>query len=247
MRKVRFLVYFIVFALVVGAALKYRFGRSLWRPVHLRVRGRRTAADVVEAYGAGARMESHFRAANVPYPPERVAFLAFKKEKRLELWARKDDAWVFIRSYPILAASGHAGPKLREGDRQVPEGVYRIEALNPNSSYHLSMKLNYPNEYDWEKARQEGRAHPGSDIFIHGKALSIGCLAMGDEAIEELFCLIGLVWPTEVKVLIAPNDLRCGRPAESGASNPSWVGELYEALRRELAPFTIRPSVDTSY
>ena len=72
----------------------------------------------------------------------------------------------------------------------MPEGVYRIVALNPNSSYHLSMKLDYPTEFDLSKARAEGRTRPGSDIFIHGKAVSIGCVAVGDDAIEEIFVLV---------------------------------------------------------
>jgi len=243
MRKVRLTAYFIVFALIVGAALTYRFGRSLWHPAYVRLRGSRTVAEVVQEHGgsAGERMESYFERADVPYPPERVALLAFKKERRLELWAWKADAWAFIRSYPVLAVSGGPGPKLREGDRQVPEGIYRIEALNPNSSYHLSMKLDYPNDFDREKARRDGRVRLGGDIFIHGKAKSIGCLAVGDEAIEDLFCLVERDWSREVKVLIAPNDIRCGRPAEGDASSPPWAGELYEALGRELAPFTVRP------
>ena len=166
--------------------------------------------------------------------------------RRLELWAFEDDSWVFIRSYLILAASGHAGPKLREGDRQVPEGTYRIESLNPNSSYHLSMKLEYPNDYDLEKARGEGRINLGGDIFIHGKAVSIGCLAIGDEAIEELFCLVGSQWPTEVKVLIAPNDLRRRQAAERSGSAPAWTDELYEGLRRDLEPFSMRPATDSA-
>jgi murein L,D-transpeptidase YafK len=111
-----------------------------------------------------------------------------------------------IRDYYIQVASGGAGPKLRQGDRQVPEGIYRIVKLDPNSHYHLSMKLNYPNEFDLLHARQDGRKAPGSNILIHGKAVSIGCLAMGDEAIEELFVLTEHVGVEKVKVVIAPHD-----------------------------------------
>jgi len=71
-----------------------------------------------------------------------------------------------VADYRITAASGTAGPKLREGDRQVPEGIYRIVGLNPNSRYHLSMKLDYPNAFDRHQAARDGRARPGSDIFI---------------------------------------------------------------------------------
>ena len=80
--------------------------------------------------------------------------------------------------------------KLREGDRQVPEGLYRLIGRNPNSNYHLSMKLDYPNSYDPRHAKREGRSNPGSNIFIHGKSLSVGCLAMSGEAIEAFFVLV---------------------------------------------------------
>jgi murein L,D-transpeptidase YafK len=82
-------------------------------------------------------------------------------------------------------ASGKAGPKLREGDGQVPEGIYRIDGLNPNSSYHLSLKLNYPNDFDLEQARTEGRTELGGDIFIHGKAVSIGKTRAGRVGIRS--------------------------------------------------------------
>jgi len=225
--------------ILCAAVLLYRHGRSLWHPVYRRLRGRRTVADVVARYGprAEAALKKAFTAAGVTYPPRRIALLVFKKEKRLELWAGADGRWAFARSYPVTAASGHAGPKLREGDRQVPEGAYRVVALNPNSSYHLSMKLDYPNEADRRRAREDGRTDPGGDIFIHGKAVSIGCVAVGDRAIEELFVLTAAVGRANVEVLIAPNDLRDGRPAETHPSDPPWADERREAIRRRLAAF----------
>ena len=69
--------------------------------------------------------------------------------------------------YPILAASGVLGPKLREGDKQVPEGIYGAEALNPNSKFHLSIRLNYPNTFDRRMAQSDGRTQLGGDIMIH--------------------------------------------------------------------------------
>jgi murein L,D-transpeptidase YafK len=134
----------------------------------------------------------------------------------------------------VQAASGGPGPKLREGDRQVPEGLYKLLWLNPNSSYHLSMKLDYPNAFDRGKGRADGRTRLGGDIFIHGRAASIGCLAMGDPAIEELFTLVAEVGVGNVRVTIAPHDLR-RRPAPT--DGPAWVRELYEALAPEVARF----------
>lgn len=196
------------------------------------------------ASGPGADDESStgtlataFSRAGVPYPPVKAAFLGLKAERRLEVWARHESAWRFIRSYPIKAASGRAGPKLREGDRQVPEGVYRIVWLNPNSNYHLSMKLDYPNDFDRRHARAEGRTRPGGDIFIHGDAVSIGCLAMGDAAIEELYALVERVGPANARVLIAPHDPRTRPLPRSLPGAPSWLPELYEMLETEFQAF----------
>jgi murein L,D-transpeptidase YafK len=130
-----------------------------------------------------------------------------------------------------------AGPKLREGDQQVPEGLYRIELLNPNSRYHLSLRVNYPNAADIEQARAEGRdlAGLGGDIMIHGGAESVGCLAIGDPAIEELFVLVAGTGLDKVRLLIAPWDFRKETEDALAGRAPSWVAELYGQLRHEMA------------
>jgi murein L,D-transpeptidase YafK len=121
---------------------------------------------------------------------------------------------------------------------QVPEGRYRVLWLNPMSSYHLSMRLDYPNAFDQAQARREGRTRLGGDIFIHGRAVSIGCLALGDEAIEELFVLASEVGVARLRVLIAPIDFRARdlRPDERRADLP-WLDGLYADLRRDLARY----------
>jgi len=134
----------------------------------------------------------------------------------------------------VLAASGALGPKLLQGDRQVPEGVYRVLWLNPNSSYHLSMKLDYPNAFDRERARRDGRTDLGGDIFVHGRAVSIGCVALGDPAIEELFVLAADVGTARVQAVIAPRDLRVPSARDPEIASP-WAPELYRLVRREMA------------
>lgn len=197
--------------------------------------GERTVADVLQIYGTYAtnQLKPYFARAKVAYPPREMTFVALKQEKKLELWARDNGDFHFIRHYDIQAASGVSGPKLRQGDKQVPEGIYRIEGLNPNSQYHLSMKINYPNAFDLLHARQEGRTNPGSDIFIHGRAASIGCLAMGDQAIEELFVLTAQVGADKVKVVIAPRDPRL-YPLDVDPTHPEWTRELYTQISREI-------------
>jgi hypothetical protein len=202
----------------------------------------RTVHDVIALYGPAAeqRLAPYFRLAGVPYPPAALAFLGFKAEKRLEVWVQHQGAWVFIRAYDIAAASGTAGPKLREGDTQVPEGLYTIEALNPNSRFHLSLKLDYPNAFDRQQAALEERDELGGDIFLHGKAVSEGCVAMGDEAIEELFVLVARVGIAQVAVLLAPYDFR-QHTVGSDSDSPPWVETLYGELHRELGKFTGAP------
>lgn len=109
----------------------------------------------------------------------------FKEEAELEVWMQKGDAFELFKTYPICNFSGDLGPKLREGDRQSPEGFYFVgkSALNPNSSYHLSFNLGFPNTYD----RAQNRT--GSYLMVHGDCLSIGCYAMTDAGIEEIYGL----------------------------------------------------------
>jgi len=116
-----------------------------------------------------------------------VFIRAFKEELQLELFVlnRKTGKYDLFRTWPIAKASGTIGPKLAEGDGQVPEGFYHVppSAMNPNSRFHLAFNIGYPNEYD----RLLG--HTGSAIMIHGNQVSVGCLAMTDEKIEEIYTL----------------------------------------------------------
>lgn len=202
---------------------------------------RRTVADVVRSLGpeARARLRPHFEKAGVAYPPRAATLVALKAERRLELWAEDARGQRFVREYEIQAASGRLGPKLVEGDLQVPEGLYRVLFLNPTSSYHLSMKLDYPNAFDRRQAARDGRRQLGGDIFIHGRAVSIGCIALGDPAIEELFVLAHDVGVPRLKAVIAPQDFRRQRPDAAGLRpDVGWLPELYAQLERELRRYT---------
>jgi murein L,D-transpeptidase YafK len=110
----------------------------------------------------------------------------FKREKKLELWVEGDQQrYVLFRSYPICTYSGELGPKQKQGDNQAPEGFYRVTAgqLNAQSRYHLAFNLGYPNAYDRAHARS------GDFLMVHGSCVSIGCYAMGDDGIEEIYSL----------------------------------------------------------
>jgi hypothetical protein len=199
---------------------------------------RRTVADRLAEFGptARARWSPFFDARRVSYPPARAAFAAFKQERVLEVYAAGHGQELrFIRWYPILAASGASGPKLREGDRQVPEGIYAVESLNPNSRYHVSLRIGYPNEFDRRQAQIRQRTNLGGDIMIHGGASSVGCLAMGDEAAEDLFVLAAECGIANIEIILSPCDFRRGAEPPARADLPAWIGELYDSLRTRLA------------
>ena len=113
---------------------------------------------------------------------------AFKQEQILELWGKNQNQPSFLKmkSYSFCESSGQLGPKRKEGDLQIPEGVYHINRFNEKSLFHLSLGLNYPNAADLILG--DGTA-PGSDIFIHGGCQTVGCIPLTDDLIKELFVI----------------------------------------------------------
>jgi murein L,D-transpeptidase YafK len=110
----------------------------------------------------------------------------FKTEQQLEVWLRKGLSYILFKSYTICYQSGKIGPKIREGDKQSPEGFYTVTAkqLNPNSDYHLSFNLGFPNEYDRSLRRT------GSLLMVHGRCSSVGCFAMTDYRMDEIYAIV---------------------------------------------------------
>ncbi len=115
-----------------------------------------------------------------------VFLRVFKEESRLEAWIRSGSSYHPYKSWAICKYSGNLGPKLKEGDEQAPEGFYSVskEQLNPNSRYHLSFNLGFPNTYDQSLGRT------GSYLMVHGNCLSVGCYAMTNKHIEEIYLLV---------------------------------------------------------
>ena len=109
----------------------------------------------------------------------------FKESNELELWIKGEKKYTLFKTYEICSYSGELGPKQREGDKQSPEGFYFVQSnhLNPFSSFHLSFNIGYPNNYD----RAYGRT--GSALMVHGNCVSIGCFAMTDPKVEEIYTL----------------------------------------------------------
>ena len=109
-------------------------------------------------------------------------------EKELELWVKNksDDKYTFLKKIAICASSGELGPKRKEGDYQVPEGIYDIPSFNPNISYFLALKVGYPNKSD-QILKSGSRA--GGDIMIHGNCVTIGCVPLEDDPVKDVYML----------------------------------------------------------
>lgn len=217
---------------IVSDGFVYQLAKKVKRP--------RTVKDVIKKYGSQARktMKSHFRRAKVDYPPEDLVLIGLKNEEKLLIYASdENNSFKKITEYPILGTSGEAGPKLKQGDGQMPEGFYTISAFNPNSRFHLSLRVNYPNSEDKRNARLDKRSNLGGDIMIHGSNVSIGCLAMGDDEIEEIFTLVYDTGRDSTKVIMAPCDLTSTKPIIDMKKQPKWLPGLYRRLKIELEKY----------
>lgn len=129
-----------------------------------------------------------FEERGIRYPAAEVFIRIFKRERTLEVWVRSEDnaSFELLNNYDICALAGELGPKRQQGDSQVPEGFYAIDFFNPESDYHLSLHVDYPNVKD---RSTDAGIDLGGDIYIHGGCNSDGCLAVTDEGIMELYWL----------------------------------------------------------
>jgi murein L,D-transpeptidase YafK len=155
------------------------------------------ASRVQRAKGrADPIIDARYLAAGL-HNPTSLFIRVFKENAVVELWAAasRNDVHVLVHSFAICANSGFLGPKWQEGDLQVPEGIYAIDLLNPTSSYHLSMRVNYPNEVDQVRNRSAKVQSLGGAIMIHGSCVTVGCIPLQDEPIEELYLAIARVYP----------------------------------------------------
>lgn len=185
---------------------------------------------------ARARVEKTLRElfaeAGLQYPPERLFIRAFKRESELELWAAPAlGGFRLVTTYEVTCNSGGPGPKRREGDGQTPEGFYVIDRLNPKSNFHLSLGLSYPNASDRILSDRE---KPGHDIFIHGRASSIGCLPVGDDRVEEVFIAVTDTAQRPVQVHVFPARMDAadwGSWRDAASTVRSDLGSFWDNLR----------------
>ena len=133
-------------------------------------------------------VRGYFMAKRLKYEGFHLFIRGFKKEQKLEIWTREADkeTYSLLRVYDFCAVSGTLGPKRKEGDCQIPEGIYSINHFNPLSSFYLSLGINYPNASDQILSDPKT---PGSSIYIHGNCVTIGCIPLTDDKIKELYVL----------------------------------------------------------
>ncbi len=133
-------------------------------------------------------LQKQFEQKKLKWPAKYIYIRSFKYDSYLEVWVKDkiSDPFQLFKTYKICALAGTLGPKRMEGDFQVPEGFYYISEFNPNSSYYLSLGLNYPNMSD---RILSDSLRPGGDIYIHGSCVTVGCIPITDEQIDELYIL----------------------------------------------------------
>jgi murein L,D-transpeptidase YafK len=133
-------------------------------------------------------LQSEFKAKGLTWPARYMFIRSFKYDGQLEVWVKNDakEKYKLFKTYKVCLQSGAMGPKRMQGDFQVPEGFYYITEFNPNSAYHLALGLNYPNASD--KILSDP-VRPGNGIYIHGSCVSIGCIPVSDQDIEEIYII----------------------------------------------------------
>lgn len=252
----------LILFVLVATLLFYLFGRSLWEPYYKRfaitkdvkpqpcqeinhtiIKTQYIPQPCQEAppcpeenLTSQQQLNRHLADSNFILYPTKLTLIGLKYEKRLEVWGELHGKWVHIHDYPFSAFSGRLGPKLQEGDRQIPEGIYNVTYLNPNSKFHLSLRLNYPNAFDKRVAKKEKRTNLGSDIMIHGSDKTIGCIPIGDEGIEEVYLLAEKVGIQNIKVILSPLDFRVRDVVIKNDKHP-WLQGLYTTIKKEMHPF----------
>jgi murein L,D-transpeptidase YafK len=185
----------------------------------------------------GGAVVERFRDAGVAYPARELLLRAFKAEGVLEVWAgEQGGALTLVMSFPICASSGVLGPKRAQGDLQVPEGFYAIDALNPWSSYHLSLHVDYPNRADRIRGQREGVKDLGGAIMVHGNCVTIGCIPIEDGPIEEVYLLVHDARQRRARVGIHIFPARLDAAGLERLAEQTGDEALLRFWREELAP-----------
>lgn len=177
----------------------------------------------------------------------RLFIRAFKKEQLVEVWASDSQRHTFelLVTYPFCTTSGVLGPKRKEGDLQIPEGIYHINHFNPQSNFYLSLGINYPNAADQLLGDPK---YPGGSIYIHGDCVTIGCIPITDDKIKELYLLVIEAKNSgqeKIQVHIFPAKLKEGVPEVLAQAQPAHFG-FWKNLQTIYQDFEVTKSLRKS-
>ena len=258
-----FLLHFIFFLTILSFATLafYIFGKSIWYPYYQKCFVEQKVQPIpckenppvetslpkpcpecpkckeIPKISSERRLKRFLADSDFVIYPKKLTLIGLKNERLLEVWGELNGKQQHIRTYRFTAFSGQLGPKFKEGDRQIPEGIYGISFLNPNSKFHLALRVNYPNAFDKKMAKKEKRDKLGGDIMIHGSDRTIGCIPIGDDQIEELYFLAEKVGIQNIKVILSPLDFRRTDVRIKTKKHP-WMKDLYTNIKKEMKPFT---------
>lgn len=234
--KYRIIITVFVFFSCLSAHAQVPFKKGLHKPAQMKY------PRVQEAYADRAeRIKKIIRLKNLANDLDNeLYFRIIKNERCLEVWTKPKDKKIFhwFDTYFFCSYIGELGPKLKEGDFQIPEGFYKIDRFNPKSEFHMSMGINYPNKADRIRSKAMGNENPGSDIFIHGSCVTVGCIPVGDELIQELYVMAVEAinaGHTTVPIHIFPFRLTDKNFAKIKVEMPEKY-EKYESLWRNMQP-----------
>lgn len=198
----------------------------------------RSVKHALQDFGAEFQkiMRQKCESEGIAYPPKKVTIIGLKEERRLLLFAG-DRKMKLIGTYPLVSYCGVLGPKLKEGDLQIPEGIYRITGLQAGNL--LAFTLNYPNSVDRKNAALDHRTKLGRDILVHGGSLSTGCFVISNDDMKRLFIVVNDVGYRDASLIIAPCDLT-RKASGSQLKHPlPWLPALYASLKTELAKYPL--------
>lgn len=192
-----------------------------------------TVPQAIDQYGPQTRkiLSRQCKLAGITYPPKRLTLIGLKHEKKLLLFGG-DKQMKLIGSYPLVSYSGVIGPKLKEGDQQIPEGIYHITGFQAYSM--LCLNVDYPNELDRKNAKADHRTKLGGDILVHGGSQSTGCLVISNDDMEQVFVAVHDVGRKNTELIIAPCNLTQTQPAIDWKTQPKWLRDLYKTIEARM-------------
>jgi len=192
-----------------------------------------TVTQAMARFGATGRAElkDKFKIAGEKYPPAKISLIGLKQERLLCLFAG-DKKQKLIAKFPLSTFSGKLGPKLKEGDLQIPEGVYKITGLR--ASFRLSLCVDYPNDFDKRQAMADHRTNLGGDILIHNGTKSTGCLVLSMDDMAQIFTAAHDIGCKNLALIIAPCNLTSTKPEMDMSKQPKWLAGLYKKLGQQL-------------